>query len=58
MAVGVGGQNGSLVLSHVGQGPKRELAHVPTHRLKTEVPFVEVYHKKNRCVAFHVKVSV
>ena len=42
MAVGPRGQNGRLVLSHVVEGLKRELVHVPTHCHNMEVPFVVV----------------
>ena len=59
MVVGHRGQSGSLVLTHVGEGPKREIIHVPTHRHNMEVPIVVVMQKICRNVQkFHVQVSV
>ena len=59
MVVGLRGQSGSLVLTHVGEGPKREVIHVPTHHHNMEVPSVVVMQKIYRNVeTFHVQVSV
>ena len=61
MAIGLHGQSGRLVLSHVEEkeGPKTEIVHVPTHRHNMEVPIVVVMQKKCRNVeTFHVQVSV
>ena len=59
MAVGLHGQSGRLALSYVGQGPKRELGHVPNQHLRMEVLSVMVMQKKLRRVNnLHVQVSV
>ena len=59
MAIGLRGQSGRLVLSHVEEGPKTEFVHVPTLRHNMEVPSVVVMQKKCRNVeTFHVQVSV
>ena len=59
MVVGLHGQSGRLVLSHVEESPKTEIVHVPTHRHYMEVPIVVVMQKKCRNVeTFHVQVSV
>ena len=50
MAVGLHGQSGRLVLSYVGQVPKRELVHVHSQLLQTEVLSVMVMQKKLRPV--------
>ena len=58
MAIGLRGQSGRLVLSHVEEGPKTEFVHVPTHRLSMEVS-VAVMQKKHRLVEnIHVQVRV
>ena len=60
MAIGLHGQSGRLVLSHVEEEcPKTEIVHVPTHRLSMEVPIVVVMQKKcGNVETFHVQVSV
>ena len=58
MAIGLRGQTGRLVLSHVEEGPKTDIVHAPTHRLGMEVPVV-VMQKKHRLVEnSHVQVGV
>ena len=58
MAIGLRGQSGRLVLSHVEEGPKTEFVHVPTHHLSMEVS-VAVMQKKHRLVEnIHVQVRV
>ena len=58
MAIGLRGQTGRLVLSHVEEVPKTDIVHAPTHCLSMEVP-VAVMQKKHRLVEnTHVQVSV
>ena len=61
MAIGIRGQTGRLVLSHVEEVPKADIVHAPTHRLGMEVPTVAVMQKKHRLVEIsntRVQVSV
>ena len=59
MAIGLRGQSGRLVLSHVEEVPKTDIVHAPTHHLGMEVPTVAVMQKKHRLVENnHVQVCV